>query len=395
MKLIKILAILALFLVPLIAAADLRVTLESYDPKPVIPGNFFTVTLNVENVGDSDIDDLIQLDLDVDDPLYIEGDNEATIRSLEEGEDKTIVYTIGVESDAKSGFKTITLDWDTGSDDGSESFSIQVKAIETTLVVQSVQSNPSEIAPGEEATVTVKLKNDANILLRNIKVKINLDSPELPFAPIGSVTERNIDTLNAGSTKDLQFRIITLTNAASQVYKVPLEINYFDEFGEAGNVTDLIALVVGSKPTLSVTLENARLIERSIGTLSLEIINSGLTDAKFLTLRLPSSPHYEILGSNSVYVGDVDSDDIEAVDFELTTGAQGYLEIPVQLTYRDANNKLYTESFNIQTKIYSVEEAKQTGLIKVNYTPYFITAIAIIVVLYFSLRRFFRRRKKL
>ncbi len=378
--------------IPLVVADDLRITLESYDPKPVVPGSFFTATFRVDNIAGENLTN-VDIELDVSSPFFVEGSSDLTINSLEEGESETFSFSVGVRSSATSGFETIDIDWQTVTDDGTESFSIQVKAIETTLVVESVESLPAEIAPGEEATVTIKLKNNANLLLKDIKVKLNLASAELPFAPIGGVTERSIDTLQAGGSRELEFRIIAIADAASQIYKVPLEISYFDEFGQQFQIKDVIALIVGSKPILNVNIMESTLVTGRKGIVSIEIVNRGLTDARFLNVRLISSVAFETLSSSTAYIGDVDSDDVESIDFELLVAGEGFLELPLQLTYRDANNKLYTESFRVQARVYSIEEAKSLGLIKTNTTLIItLTAIAI-VILYFIFRRMFRRRR--
>lgn len=378
---------------PLAAADDLSITLENYDPKPTVPGNFFTATFRADNMAGENLSD-IDIELDTGNSFFVEGSEELTINSLEESESKTFTFNIGVRSSARSGFSTIEVNWDTGDDDGTASFSIQIKAIETTLVVESVESLPAEIAPGGEATIKLQIKNNAGILLKNIKVKLNLESTELPFAPLSSVTERNIDTLQPGSSRELEFRIITLADAASQIYKVPLEISYFDEFGEQFQINDVIALIVGSKPILDINVESSELIAGRKGTVSIEIVNRGLTDTKFLNVRLLFSENFQALSSNTVYVGDVDSDDVEDIDFELLAVQQGFVELPLQLTYRDANNKPYTESFSVQARVYSIDEAKALGLLPSNTRAVVILTIVAIIILYFILRRIFRRRHR-
>ena len=381
-------------LMPDASADDLQVSLQDYTPKPVVPGNFFTATFKVDNTASQNLSN-ITINLDVDSPFYIEGNDELEIDSLAIGKSKTFSFNIGVKSSASSGFETLNIDWETENpkDSGSESFSIKVKAMETTLVVESVESLPSEIAPGEEAKVKIRLKNEASILLRDIKVKLNLNNAELPFAPIGTVTEKNIDTLNADTSKELEFKIITLADAPSKIYKIPLEITYFDEFGEKYSKTDLISLIIGSKPLLDLNVEKSNLIKARKGTVRIEIVNRGLTDAKFLKVTLISE-NFELLSPSDVYVGDVDSDDIENVEFDLRTNQQGFINLPLQVTYRDTNNKLYTEVYNVPVKVYTLAEARQAGLIKINYTLFVIITLTIVIIFYFIFRNTFRRKRQ-
>ncbi|KHO49497.1 MAG: hypothetical protein QT01_C0004G0027 [archaeon GW2011_AR6] len=294
---------------------------------------------------------------------------------------------------ASSGFETLSVDWDTPSDDGSESFSIQVKAFETKLVVESVESVPQQIAPGQEATVKLVLRNNANLLLKDVKIKLNLNSADLPFAPLGSVTEKNIDSMSAGSSREIEFKLIALADASSRIYKVPLEVNYFDEFGNEFQSQDVISLIVGSKPLLDINIEKSELVEARRGKLTIEIVNSGLTDAKFLNARLLLSDNYEVLSSQNVYVGSVDSDDIESIDFELLTKRAGTINLPLQINYRDANNKQYSEILSVQARVYSLDEAKKLGIVKTNSTFTAFVVIIAALILYFWIRKFFKARR--
>ncbi len=394
-KLILLVCICIFFLasfIPNVLADDLRITLTSYEPKPVMPGNFFTANFKVENTASADLTGVV-IELDVSDPFYIEGTDKFTF-NLEKDSIKNFSFNVGADGDASSGFETIDIDWDTITNDGSESFSIQVKAIETTLSVESVESIPSEIAPGEESVVKIRIKNNANIILKDIKVKLNLNSADLPFAPIGSVTERNIDTLNAKNSRDLEFKIITLADALSKIYKVPLEISYYDEFGQEFSLDDVIALVVGSKPFLDLNIAKSSLITNQKRTVEIDIVNRGLTNVKFLNAKLLPSEFYEIFNSDTIYVGDVDSDDIETIKFDVKAKQDGYIVLPLQLTYRDANNKLYNEISNVEARVYTIEEAKSAGLINSNYTFFIILTIIIIIVIYFIFRRMLRKKRQ-
>ncbi len=375
--------------IPSVLAEDLRISLVDYSPKPVMPGSFFAATFRIENTVNTNLTN-VKVQVDAGNSFFVEGDDDITISLLESGKSTTATFTLGVRDTASSGFETLSVDWDTASDDGSESFSIQVKAFETKLVVESVESLPQQIAPGQEATVKLVLRNNANLLLKDVKVKLNLNSADLPFAPLGSVTEKNIDSLSAGSSREIEFKLIALADASSRIYKVPLEVNYFDEFGNEFQSQDVISLIVGSKPALGINVQESELVETRRGTISVEIVNSGLTDAKFLNARLLQSDNYEILSSQNVYVGSVDSDDIESVDFELLAKQAGNINLPIQISYRDANNKQYSEILSVQARVYTLNEAKQLGIVKTNSTLTVFIIIIAGLIFYFWIRKFLR-----
>mgnify|MGYP001619740851 CR=1 FL=1 len=385
------LVFLILLAMPFAAADDLRVTLVSYEPKPVVPGNFFVATFRIDNLADKNFTN-IEIELDEDNKFFVEGSNTVEISSIEEGKSAQVTFNIGIRSSATSGFSSLDIKWDTPSDSGDETFSIQVKALETTLIVEGVESIPPEIEPGQEATVKITVSNRANLQLKDIRVKLNLDSAELPFAPKGGITERDINSLGARQSENIEFNIVTLSSADSQVYKVPLSISYFDEFGSSYKIQDVIALVVGSKPLLQITLDEAALISGKKSQITFKVINTGLTDAKFLNLELLPSTDLAIVSSQSVYVGDVDSDDSEDVEFELIPRTNGALNIQILLTYRDANNKAYSEIIEVPAISYSEQEAKNLGLINTNYTLVIIILVIASIILFFTWRRFKSRK---
>ena len=377
---------------PSVLAEDLRISLVDYSPKPVMPGSFFAATFRIENTAGINLTN-VKVQVDAGSSFFVEGDDDISISLLEAGKSTTATFTLGVRDTASSGFETLSVDWDTPSDDGSESFSIQVKAFETKLVVESVESVPQQIAPGQEATVKLVLRNNANLLLKDVKIKLNLNSADLPFAPLGSVTEKNIDSMSAGSSREIEFKLIALADASSRIYKVPLEVNYFDEFGNEFQSQDVISLIVGSKPLLDINIEKSELVEARRGKLTIEIVNSGLTDAKFLNARLLLSDTYDVLSSQNVYVGSVDSDDIESIDFELLTKRAGTINLPLQINYRDANNKQYSEILSVQARVYSLDEAKKLGIVKTNSTFTAFVVIIAALILYFWIRKFFKARR--
>ena len=373
-----------------VAAADLEIALESYSPRPTTPGNFFTANFRADNTAGKNLTEIV-LEIDDQNPFFVEGNNKINIPTLTKSESRSFSFLIGVKGTASSGFEDLDVEWLTSSDKGEETFSIQVKAIETGLVVESVESFPSEIAPGQEGSVKIRLKNNAHIQLRNIKVKLNLLSAELPFAPVGSVTERTIDKIEGQGIKEVDFKIVALADSTSRVYKIPLEITYFDEFAQEFKINDVVALVVSSKPSFDFNVES-KLVNDRIGKVNIEIINKGLSGAKFLNVKVSPLSTFEIVGSSNIYIGDLDSDDTETITFELLA-RQESITLPLQVTYRDSNNKFFTETFNIQPKVYSVQEAKKLGIIKSNSILFAVLIIIFILVLYFIIRKIRKKRE--
>jgi len=97
----------------------------------------------------------------------------------------------------------------------------------------------------------------------------------------------------------------------------------------------------------------------------LKIINSGLADVKFLYVSVSDAPGLRFLNEKEQYIGDIDSDDFDNVDYNVfvKADAANSINLPFTLTFLDATNKEFTESTNLILKTYSLKEASELGLV--------------------------------
>src|SRR3989344_947395 len=386
------LLILILLLLPIVYAndaSDIQIVLSNYTPQPVTPSNIFNIEFKVKNLVNEQLTDLV---FDLNSNKYFSVDtDEIKFSTLGPFEEKTLIYSVEVKNDATTGFKKIDLDYEVNDDEETASFNIQVKSIETTLIVTSVDSIPNKIQPGQEAQVKINVKNQANFLLKDITLKLDLTSNTLPFAPIKSVTEQRIDSLSESQETQFTFDIISLPSAKPDIYKIPIKITYYDQFNQFYTKDDVIALIVSSTPSLDINIEKSELIESKKETLSINLVNRGLSNIKLLNVEILNSNQFNLLSSKNIYIGNLDSDDSEIIDLDLIPIKKNSVTIPLSITYKDTNNQDYSIQENIEAKVYSVNEAKQIGLIKPNG---FLRVMAFLVIIVFIYIIYRRRKKK-
>jgi hypothetical protein len=60
-----------------------------------------------------------------------------------------------------------------------------------------------------------------------------------------------------------------------------------------------------------------------------------------------------MIGSNEIYVGEIDSDDFEDFTIKISV-AEGVenVNIPLEVSYYDKNNNFYSQTMNAELKIY-------------------------------------------
>ncbi len=252
------------------------------------------------------------------------------------------------------------------------------------LYIKNITIEPSEVAPGNEALLKIKIKNIDKYFLRDVVVALEL--PE-SFAPaIGELPYKKIRTIEAYETLDLYFRVLALPDAEPGVYTAKLSISYLNSVGDVVNETREITLIMAGQPELIAYVSDSELYkEKRAGEVTISIANKGLSKAKLLTAELKKSKDYEILSSRKKYVGDLESDDFEEISFLIKLKTkETSVKLPLILEYRDEMNKQHKKELMPELKIYSIKEISPESQTK---------KILLIVVIIVLLVYFIRKRK--
>jgi hypothetical protein len=263
----------------------------------------------------------------------------------------------------------------------------------SALVIDSV-SVANEIVPGGTSRVSIGLENDGDEDVEDVSV--SLDLTNVPFAPFDSSSEYGIDEIREDKTKYAEFEIIALSNAKSNIYKIPIEIQYKDlEDDEIKTKRSLISVVVSSKPILDVDVEGWYLKNKE-NDVSFRVTNKGLSDAKFLEINIEGSKYSRVLGLKSYYIGDVDSDDFDSVDVKIyfDNGVGDDVVLPVSIFYRDNLNNEYNEIANVRFNVYTQSRAVELGLIDRNNTVSYVVGVVFVVILFYVYRRLKKRARE-
>ncbi len=251
------------------------------------------------------------------------------------------------------------------------------------IAIQTFNSLPSKVLPGEKLKLVITLGNVGDEDIENILVKLDLS--QVPFAPLGSSSEQAINEIKNDREKTVNFDLIALPNAESQIYKIPVEISYNET-----KKNSLISLEVSAKTNIDLILDNTELVKvNDKGKVNLKFINNGLSQIKFLKVILEESPEYEIISTKSIYIGEVDVDDFESEEFTIIP-KQKNPQLSFTLEYRDVNNNQFRETRVVNLNIYTEEEAKQLGLVSQSFNWLFIVLVVLVLFLIYL----YRRKKK-
>jgi hypothetical protein len=263
----------------------------------------------------------------------------------------------------------------------------------SALVIKSVSMSPNEVSPGGISNIEIELENDGKNDIEDLSV--SLDLSDVPFAPYDSSSEIGIDKLRDGRTDYANFKVIVINNAKSGIYKIPVQMKY-TESDITKTKSGLISLSVNSKPIVSVASEEGIFIKGQEGTIKIKIVNKGLSDIKFMDVGIGSSNYINLLSPKTQYIGDLDSNDFDSVDFNMyfKDTAPDRISIPITITYKDILNKEYSETTDISVDVYSKEKATQLGLIKTNSLTTIIIIVVVLIIIFIVYRAIRNRIKK-
>jgi len=381
--------------------ADISVSLVNQDPDPAEPGKYVDVRFKFDNVGTKQASN-VEVELLPQYPFSLYNNDAlrsiGTLQSRQKDEVGVIVkYRLRVDENAIEGENELKLRYrtDGGTWVNPGEFDIDIRTHDAILSINSVEVEEKTLKPGSKSKVTIKLANEADSLIKDVKVKMDLSS--VPFIPIGSTDEKSIYQIKAKKTQDVVFELLADPEADSGVYKVGINITYYDEPGTEYSKNSIIGLIIVEEPKLSITLDSSDIYQSGkSGEVVVKIVNKGVTDIKFMNIQLASGSGYKILSNNEDYLGNIDSDDYETADFKIFVDKTGNKQItlPITLEYKDAINTAFTEKKDLILDLYTASEAKKFGLIKGNGKSGIFIVILIVVAGLFFYRKWKKSRGK-
>ncbi len=158
-------------------------------------------------------------------------------------------------------------------------------------------------------------------------------------------------------------------DADNKPYKIPITITYSDLFGQNFSQSNIVGIAVYDEPEYIVNLEESDIyVDGNKGRVIISISNTGPSDINYLTLKLLDSEDYEILSTDTIYVGNLESDDFETAEYDLFVKTDKK-NVPLQLkmTYKDNYNNDFEKKIVLPgMKIFTQGEAVKFGLVKAN-----------------------------
>ena len=398
---------------PVLAAdgSELSISFLNQDPDPAEPGNFFKARFKVENIG-LDSANNVEIEILPEYPFSIYQDS--TVKKIssisprqKDNEAVFIDYTLKADENAIPGSNEIKMRYRIGNGEWvkTEPWTINLREYTVLVALDSVIAEPQVVSPGESVKLKLRFTNLANTQAKYLDIKLGLVSvlssstsfsvTELPFSPAGGTNEIIFPLLKARESQTAEFNLVTDANAESKVYKIPVTYSYTDPTNTNYSKINYISLKFGQTPELVTTLDSTTLYQAgTTGEVIVKFVNKGINDVKFLYAKLKPSDDFDLISSPDMYVGNIDSDDYESVNYKLyiKPEANGKVILPLSIQYKDDNNKNYQTDVSLELTLFNKEEAIRMGLEKRN-NLWVYAVVLLVLVAAFLLYRNFRKRK--
>ena len=378
-------------------APALSASLSQQIPYPAQPGEEVTLLLKTTNHGDEPAENIIWY-LNVQEPFELKETKESTqtLPELRCGETANTEYCLTVDPDTRSGEYTLDLNITYSGEFDRRTLTTKSK-VELTIRVMGnpdlvlLDADIPKVYPKSEFVANFSIKNVGTGPAKNVKVYFKNQTSILPKMSI-----YYIDTVAPGETVRIESGFFVDTTTPSQ-HPLPIAIHYENETHGAAPVQEYSVLVpVSSGNTLFIYLDSQdKLTEGAVGDITIGIANRGLARVKHvvLTITQASTPsaladgdRFKLIDTDTRYIGDIESDDYDTVDFKILPESSDCRNVTVDVSYADDYGNTYSVATELPIKVYTSGEMKAIAPAGGGYTGMIIVALVLLLVYVFRKR---------
>ena len=335
------------------------------EPVPLQSSEYADIWFEVTNKGSSEADPVTVRFLE-NYPFSVDPDEQTswTPGSLAPGEEYIYHVEAKVDENAVQGENFLEFETQTGEVSITHRVPVEVRSDSDLLSVSSGQG-AQRVPPGGTSEVSLSLDNMAEGQLKN--VLISADFSEVPLTATGTST-RTISSVEPGDSTGVSYSLGVDESASNGVYNVPLTVEYENEAGSDFTREVTAGVTVGGRPDLQVGFSGSesRLTSGTQSPVTLRLTNQGQGTADFVSMRLQESDIYDVIGSRSVYIGEMEPDDFQTAEFDLYVDWENEsvyrssMQVPVRLEYETGSgNRTVTRTATVP--LYSQGDLKRYG----------------------------------
>ncbi|HLC31455.1 MAG TPA: CARDB domain-containing protein [Candidatus Nanoarchaeia archaeon] len=260
-----------------------------------------------------------------------------------------------------------------------------VSSLTSALTVSSVTTQP--LAPGKQTSVSIVVENNQDNDVTDVSFSLQLSG--LPFSVIGS-SQDSVNEIEDDEEEQFSFTLKAFQDIKAGDYNIPYTLMYTDE-KLSKEQKGSFGIAVIAQPELTVTLTTETPVQNKQGKINIKIVNKGLADAKFVTIKIAASG-LTLLSEDEIYIGNINSDDFETATFAaLFTKTNP--SVLATIEYTDFTNQKQLLTKTLPISVYTEEKALELGIIQKNNLPLYIGLVVLLIVVWFIYRAFRKRQR--
>ncbi len=374
-------------------APNLDMTIVSYTPEPVRPGQAFDIVLEISNSGDKTDNVWVEIVEDYPFTVLQGGDYERAKNLRVVSGTQKLQFRVAVDESAQDGLTPLRVRFSDSKIGYREmDFNIQVETFGARIGIDKVKQVPSKLMPGQKGKIYITLTNLDDQPLDNVDTFLDLTntydstsnmdntlavqaminarledvnrriaagmsplagatpmgvSPatkyeDLTFksiAPVGSTTLKRTGELIPGESVIVEYEIQALPDITPGIYAIGLFVNYNDEDNNPFHTkTELpVTIDMPSEPFVQLKSSSLRSTDFA-GDITILLANRGLSDIRYASIELLDTEQLQLITApNNVYVGTLNSGESAEATFNVLPHEEN-LKIPIRVTYRDSYN---------------------------------------------------------
>lgn len=297
------------------------------DPAVIRPGDIFTLTLRLTNLGDITATN-VRITLASPDLAIPRGSSSLTVVDLIASEQQADVnLPLVLNKTALSGYQNLELALEYSDYTGKAYPSQQTVGLDVgssladqpLVLLSGYATQPESLSPGEAFTLQMEITNAGESAARQLLVTLGGEGgPGLqPFAILGAGNVQLVTLLQPGETIQLSRRLILDGAADAGVYNLPVTLAYENASGGRSSEAQVLNLLVNRRPQIQVdfyqNVQQGRVGEPL--ALPVELVNIGHAAVNVSTMDV-SGEGLEVT-NGSVFVGVLDGGTTASLDAEV------------------------------------------------------------------------------
>jgi hypothetical protein len=343
-------------------SADILQVNFSTNPTVVAPGTVGYIEVDLKSTGSVISYTAITATSSSPTVIIPQGNWDVDVGSLDNGASTSVIYQFRVPATAAPGLYQVIFDI-TGAG-GSIQRTAFVKVQDATMLDVTSMS-PTSITIGEATTMMFNITNNGGADLNNILFSWT-DSNNL-ILPVGTDNRILIPSLAAMNHTSLSVVMMASSGISPGIYPLTITMTYYDMTGTVQTVVSTVGLQVSGTTSFDLVVQS------SSGTTTFSVVNTGANVASSVIVSIPQQPNYQVTGSSSASLGNLNAGDYTLATFQITsTTSNSTTQFPG--FNRSRTNGSQFRNFSGRSSIMNQSFAGFSGnslLVQISYTDVF------------------------